>query len=118
MNNEAISLGLANVTGSGIFFKGLYYSTAEAIKGRWFEHAGWIGGWPVIVAYDPKNMNSIFIVNEKNHSLTKCNSINPHSEYGEKLEKYFKSIQMLKMKHFARRKRKMPNSRGRHNDLT
>ncbi|ANE45863.1 hypothetical protein SY83_05580 [Paenibacillus swuensis] len=111
MNNEAVSLGHAKVTGNGIFFKGHYYSTAEAIKGRWFEHAGWIGGWPVIVVYNPGNLVSIFIVNERDQSLIKCDSINPQSEYGEKLERYFQSIQLLQKERLTRPRRKTSRAR-------
>ncbi|MGG6313105.1 hypothetical protein [Paenibacillus macerans] len=92
-------IGIAQVTSRGVFFRGIYYSTSQAIKESWFEIANRSGDWPVAVLFDPETLNRIYIVDEKkNNNLIECESIKSKSEYAdykEKLEEYFQRFQKL-----------------------
>lgn len=57
--------------------------------------------------YNPSNVNTIYIVNEKEDTIIQCESILPQSEHGEKLEKYFQSIQMLKKVRVIRKRKRV-----------
>lgn len=54
--------GNANVTGKGIEFKGMRYSSQTAISKRWFNDARH-KTWSIPVSYDPRNMSQIYIPN-------------------------------------------------------
>lgn len=51
----------ASITGRGIKFKGLYYSSKEAVEGLWFEKARSKGSYRVKVSYDPRDMGKIYV---------------------------------------------------------
>ncbi len=72
----------ATVTAKGIKYKGMYYSCEVAIKERWFETARNGGSWRVIISFDSRNMNSIYIKDEGNRSFERCFLL----EYQEKFK--------------------------------
>lgn len=77
VSQELIRLALlprdsALVTGRGIKFKGIHYSNATAIREHWFVKAKNNGSWSVNIAYDPLNMDSIFLLNEDGKNYEIC----------------------------------------------
>lgn len=54
----------AYVTGEGVAFNNMRYSSEEAIQSGWFEEAR-KGRWSVIAHYDPRDVEHIYIDNKK-----------------------------------------------------
>lgn len=54
--------GSATVTSQGIRFKGILYGSDKALKEKWFEKARNRGSWKIDIAYDPRNMDYIYII--------------------------------------------------------
>lgn len=52
----------ASVTPAGIALFDSLYSCPRAIEERWFERARARGGWPVRVAYDPSNLDTVYFL--------------------------------------------------------
>jgi hypothetical protein len=52
----------ATVTADGIALYDSWYSCARAINERWFERARLRGPWQVKVAYDPSNMDTVYLL--------------------------------------------------------
>jgi hypothetical protein len=50
------------VTGDGILLFESVYTCARAINERWFERARLRGQWSVRVAYDPSNLDMIYLL--------------------------------------------------------
>ena len=50
----------ASVTSKGIRFRGLYYSSQEAVENLWFEKARSKGSYKITVSYDPRDMGRIY----------------------------------------------------------
>lgn len=63
---------LATVTEKGLKFKNLLYSSPKLIADRWFEIARNKRSWKENIAYDPRNMNFVYIKTENNKSFIKC----------------------------------------------
>lgn len=77
VSQELVRLALlprdsALVTGRGIKFKGMHYSNASAIKENWFVKAKNNGSWSVNIAYDPQNMDSIYLLHNDGKSYDIC----------------------------------------------
>ena len=70
----------ATVTGKGIRFKGLFYSSDRAVNEAWFEKARSNKTWPVTVSYDPRNMTNIFIWNNYDKVYDKCSLLDWNSK--------------------------------------
>lgn len=86
---EVVKLNLlptnyATVTAKGIKFKGMYYSCEMAVKERWFEIARNSGSWKLLICYDTRNMNSIYIKNEDNRGYEKCFLLDYQEKYKDK----------------------------------
>ena len=62
----------ATITGKGIRFKGMFYSSDRAIRERWFEKARAKKTWKVIVSYDPRNMAVIYLWNDDGKEYDAC----------------------------------------------
>lgn len=67
MDEEIVKLnllprGTATVTSQGIRFKGILYGSEKALKERWFEKSRNRGSWKIEIAYDPRNMDYIYII--------------------------------------------------------
>ncbi len=54
----------ATVTERGIRLFGLYYSCTLAIKEHWFERARQVRNWRIVVSYDPRCMDDIWLQGE------------------------------------------------------
>lgn len=64
--------GKATVTKKGIKYKNMYYSCERAVKEMWFETARNKQSWKEIIAYDPRNMDYIYIKTDNNRNFEKC----------------------------------------------
>ena len=53
--------GQASVTETGIAFRGRYYTCKRAMEDRWFDKARQDGRWKVVVSYDPRDMDTIYL---------------------------------------------------------
>lgn len=62
----------ATVTKKGIKYKNMYYSCERAVKEMWFETARNKQSWKEIIAYDPRNMDYIYIKTDNNRNFEKC----------------------------------------------
>lgn len=67
----------ATVTHKGIRFKGIYYSCERALKESWFETARQKGSWKVTIAYDPRNMTSVFLIDPDSTKYETCYLLTP-----------------------------------------
>lgn len=64
--------GKATVTGKGIRFKGLFYSSDRAVRESWFEKARSKRTWQVVVSYDPRDMANIYVWNNDDKMYDAC----------------------------------------------
>lgn len=62
----------ATVTGKGIRFKGVFYSSDRAIRESWFEKARSGKSWQVAISYDPRDMTNVYIWNQDSKSYDVC----------------------------------------------
>lgn len=88
-SEEIIKLNLmpsdkALVTMKGIKFRNLYYSCETAIKRGWFELARNRASWSIIVSYDERNMNNIYIRAEDGRSFEICSLLPSQERFFDK----------------------------------
>ncbi len=89
----------ARITQYGIKFNNMFYSCQRAIEEQWFERARNKGTWKESIAYDPRNMDFIYIKSDDAKSFIKCSMIDKRT-YGEKtLDEilYYAEYQKLKL---------------------
>ncbi len=60
-----------SVTEFGIYFKGVFYTCERAIKEQWFVKARNRGRMPVTVAYDPRKLDTIYLLDKEGKPLNK-----------------------------------------------
>ena len=78
----------ASVTERGIYFKGMYYSCEEALKGLWFEKAKSKGTYRMKIYYDPRNMGAILVENPTGTEVVRCELVEWETKYaGKQLDK-------------------------------
>lgn len=94
VNNKI--LGIGQVTEKGVVFRKLIFSSGAAIKERWFERARINGPWLVFVIFDEDTPDKLKLIEPIKFDLITCYLIRLGSDFGEKLERYFQSIQILK----------------------
>lgn len=51
----------ASVTETGIAFRGRFYTCKLAMEQRWFDKARQDGRWKVVVSYDPRDMDQVYL---------------------------------------------------------
>jgi hypothetical protein len=101
--------GVANVTNIGIQFVGNYYSCSRAIRERWFE-LSWIkGSWEIGIQFDVADLSKIYLNDGLSDEMEVCHEIIRQTVSGEKLERYFNSIQKLKRIRYNKFRRKQNN---------
>lgn len=71
----------ANVTGKGVKFKGLYYSSQEMVEGLWFEKARSKGSYRLKVSYDPRDMGKIYAWDQENEIPLSCYLLDWEKKY-------------------------------------
>jgi len=54
--------GTARVTEKGIKFKNMYYTCEKAVEQQWFSQVRIKKSWTCCIAYDPRDLNHIFIL--------------------------------------------------------
>ena len=76
--------GEAIVTGSGIQFKGMYYSCESALREQWFIQARAGRSWRVKVAYDPRTTNEIYLWLDDGRRFETCTLLEREDRYRNK----------------------------------
>ena len=71
----------ASVTGKGVRFKGLYYSSQEMVDGLWFEKARSKGSYRLKVSYDPRDMGKIYAWDQENEIPRPCYLLDWEKKY-------------------------------------
>lgn len=71
----------ASVTGKGVRFKGLYYSSQEMVDGLWFEKARSKGSYRLKVSYDPRDMGKIYAWDQENEIPLPCYLLDWEKKY-------------------------------------
>lgn len=56
-----LPVAAASVTEHGIRYDGCFYSCAEALELRWFDRARQRGRWRVLISYDPRCLDDIYL---------------------------------------------------------
>ncbi|KAB7678404.1 Mu transposase C-terminal domain-containing protein [Bacillus sp. B1-WWTP-T-0.5-Post-4] len=62
----------ATVTQYGIKFKKMHYTCNTAISEQWFTRAAMDGNWKVKIAYNPRNLNNIYLILDEEGYFEKC----------------------------------------------
>jgi hypothetical protein len=71
----------ARVTAKGIKFKGGYYTCSRAKAGGWFFKARSKGEWPVNVAFDPRDLDKLYLLDKKlPRGFEACGLTEPYQE--------------------------------------
>ena len=71
----------ASVTGKGVRFKGLYYSSEEMVDGLWFEKARSKGSYRLKVSYDPRDMGKIYAWDQESEIPLPCYLLDWEKKY-------------------------------------
>lgn len=71
----------ASVTGKGVRFKGLYYSSQEMVDGLWFEKARSKGSYRLKVSYDPRDMKKIYAWDQESEIPFPCYLLDWEKKY-------------------------------------
>lgn len=87
---------VASVTPLGILYQNLCYTSAGAIRERWFEIARRSNNWSIPIKYTPTNMNLIYILTEY-EEIEECRIVARELFQGIELETYLQSIQLMKL---------------------
>jgi hypothetical protein len=74
----------ATVTYKGIKLKNMYYSCERAIKESWFPTARQKGSWKVTVSYDPRNMSSIYLLDDSGYQFETCQLLDHQKRYANR----------------------------------
>lgn len=85
-SEEKVKLALmptenASVTGKGVRFKGLYYSSQEMVDGLWFEKARSKGSYRLKVSYDPRDMGKIYAWDQESEIPLPCYLLDWEKKY-------------------------------------
>lgn len=73
----------ASVTYRGVKYHNMFYSCETAMREHWFEKARQKGSWKVSIAFDPRNMNYIYIKN-LDKTFEPCFLLESKSQYKDK----------------------------------
>lgn len=74
---------VATVTEKGIKYKKMHFLCDKAIRESWFSTARISGSWKVNIAYDPRNMSKIYLLNDNGSSFETCTLVDHEKErYG------------------------------------
>jgi len=89
VNEDILKLSLmpedtAYVGANGVSFKTLLYFSDTTVKNKWFEKARNEGGWRIIVSYDPRNLNHIYLKNQEGKSFEKLSLLEHQERYFNK----------------------------------
>ncbi|MEI4827979.1 Mu transposase C-terminal domain-containing protein [Bacillus sp. FJAT-53711] len=74
----------ATVTQLGIKFKKMHYTCNTAITEQWFSKAAIKGNWKVQIAYNPRNLNHIYIIMVGEEKIEKCELLEKDNIYRDR----------------------------------
>lgn len=74
----------ASITDRGVKYKGLYYSSEEALAGLWFEKARAKGTYKARISYDPRDMGAILVEDPVSKEMIRCGLVDWDSKYAGK----------------------------------
>ena len=74
----------ASITERGVKYKGLYYSSEEALAGLWFEKARAKGTYKARISYDPRDMGAILVEDPASKEMIRCELVDWESKYAGK----------------------------------
>ena len=74
----------ASVTERGVKYKGLFYSSEEALAGLWFEKARTKGTYKARISYDPRDMGAILVEDPASKEMIRCELVDWESKYAGK----------------------------------
>lgn len=74
----------ATVTAKGIKYKDMYYTSKSILKSGTFANARVKGRKKVKISYDPRNMDYIYVYDDKPKEYEKCFLIDENSRYKDK----------------------------------
>lgn len=94
---QLLPRGKATVNYKGIHFKGISYSCDRAIQENWFENARMKGSWKIELAYDPRNMSHVYILNDLDNSFEAC--------YMLEVSKRYESLSLDEITYWKRQER-------------
>lgn len=91
--------GQGTVTEKGIKFNGMYYASKSMLKEQIFVKARMRGTWKVKTCYDPRDLNYIYVMGDKQSEYEKCFLIDYQERYKDKcFEEVNYLFQIEKMK--------------------
>lgn len=103
----------ASITERGVRYKGLYYSSEEALAGLWFEKARAKGVYKTRISYDPRDMGAIFVEDPASKEMIRCELVDWESKYaGKRREEVWYEQEKEKMR---RKKHKVKEAEAKVN---
>lgn len=103
--------GKARITRAGIKFKGLAYGSEKAIHEQWYVK---LRGSSIEVAYDPRDMDQIYIPSDDGRSFDVCFLLETSKQYKgnilEEIEFYQEYLEELKAAQFVEQKNNSINT--------
>lgn len=74
----------ATISGHGINWKRMFYSSAKALKEQWFVKARMSGSYKVTITYDPRDVSFIYLHDKDTHTFERCYLLEHQSRYKDK----------------------------------
>lgn len=71
----------ASVTEFGIEFHKCFYGCDTALKERWFEKARMNGRWKIMVSYDPRCMDTIYLNHHESQTFEPCSLLDRSRQF-------------------------------------
>ena len=103
--------GKARITRAGIKFKGLSYGSDKAINEQWYVK---LRSTSIEVAYDPRDMNQIYIPSNDGKSFDICFLLDTSEQYKgntlDEIEFYQEYLEELKAEQFVEQKNNSINT--------
>lgn len=114
--------GEGAVTESGIRFKKIDYTCKTALQKQWFIQARNGRRWKVPIAYDPRNMTKIYLIDENGRDYDVCELLNTYRHFKncrvEEVEAYYESKSIDKKEHQSRELQSRTNLTSFIEDIT
>jgi Mu transposase, C-terminal len=116
---EVIQLGLlprdtASVTEYGICFQDVYYTCERAVREQWYVKARVHGRQPVTIAYDPRKLDTLYLLDKEGKPLNKEGKPETCELVGRERAKYQGRDWFEILDYFELQKQAEEASRSRH----
>lgn len=89
----------ASVTPKGIYFQSLYYTCAKATVEQWFVKARVSGRWKIQIAFDPRNLDNIYLYDDADKELTTLHLIDSTETF--KGRDWYETVDYFELKNIA-----------------